>query len=102
MRINKPYFDRSGVIWLKSGSDKRRVNSKEELRRLSQVSDQFHADELPTESIRQGNSRQNRNQPRGRWKKDRCIKKIGRMRRIGPARGWLLGGEQVTLLRSTG
>jgi len=46
--IDKPYFDRKGIIWLKSGSDKRRVNSKEELRRLFQMSDQFHADELPT------------------------------------------------------
>jgi len=46
--IDKPYFDRNGIIWLKSGPDKRRVNSKEELRRLFQMSDQFHADELPT------------------------------------------------------
>lgn len=46
--IDKPYFDKNGVIWLKSGSDKRRVNSKEELRRLFQISSQFHADELPT------------------------------------------------------
>lgn len=46
--IDKPYFDRSGVIWLKVGADKRRINSKEELRRLFQMSDQFHADELPT------------------------------------------------------
>jgi len=46
--IDKPYFDRKGIIWLKSGSDKRRVNSKEELRRLFQMSDQFHADGLPT------------------------------------------------------
>jgi ATP-dependent DNA helicase RecG len=38
------------VIWLKSGSDKRRVNSKEELRRLFQSVDQFHADELPTKA----------------------------------------------------
>jgi ATP-dependent DNA helicase RecG len=30
--LDKPYFDRNGVIWLKSGADKRRVNSKEELR----------------------------------------------------------------------
>lgn len=43
---DKPYFDRNGVIWLKSGADKRRVNSKEELRRLFQSVDQFHADEL--------------------------------------------------------
>ncbi len=48
--LDKPYFDKNGVIWLKSGADKRRVNSKEELRRLFQVSDQFHADELPTKA----------------------------------------------------
>lgn len=48
--LDKPYFDKNGVIWLKSGADKRRVNSKEELRRLFQISDQFHADELPTKA----------------------------------------------------
>ncbi len=48
--IDKPYFDKNGVIWLKSGSDKRRINSKEELRRLFQSVDQFHADELPTKA----------------------------------------------------
>lgn len=46
--IDKPYFDKNGVIWLKAGADKRRVNSKEELRRFFQMSDQFHADALPT------------------------------------------------------
>jgi len=46
--IDKPYFDRNGIIWLKAGADKRRVNSKEELRRLFQLSGQFHADELTT------------------------------------------------------
>ena len=48
--IDRPYFDRNGVIWLKSGADKRRINSKEELRRLFQSVDQFHADELPTKA----------------------------------------------------
>ncbi|MBP6654652.1 MAG: ATP-binding protein, partial [Propionivibrio sp.] len=48
--LDKPYFDKNGVIWLKCGADKRRVNSKEELRRLFQISDQFHADELPTKA----------------------------------------------------
>lgn len=48
--IDKAYFDKNGVIWLKTGADKRRVNSKEELRRLLQMSDQFHADELPTKA----------------------------------------------------
>lgn len=48
--IDKPYFDKNGVIWLKTGSDKRRVNAKEELRRLFQFSAQFYADELPTKA----------------------------------------------------
>lgn len=48
--VDKPYFDKNGVIWLKTGADKRRVNSKEELRRLFQMTDQFHADELPTKA----------------------------------------------------
>lgn len=42
---DKPYFDRNGVIWLKNGADKRRVNSREELRRLFQSVDIFHADQ---------------------------------------------------------
>jgi ATP-dependent DNA helicase RecG len=48
--MDKPYFDKNGVIWLKIGADKRRVNSKEELRRFFQMSEQFHADELPTKA----------------------------------------------------
>ncbi len=47
---DKPYFDKNGVIWLKTGADKRRVNSKEELRRLFQITGQFYADELPTKA----------------------------------------------------
>ena len=47
---DRPYFDKNGEIWLKTGADKRRINSKEELRRLFQMSDQFHADELPTKA----------------------------------------------------
>lgn len=48
--LDKPYFDRQGVIWIKTGSDRRRIQSKEELRRLFQMTDQFHADELPTKA----------------------------------------------------
>lgn len=48
--LDKPYFDRKGVIWLKAGADKRRINSKEELRRLFQYTSQFHADELPSKA----------------------------------------------------
>ncbi len=48
--IDKPYFDRHGVIWVKVGSDKRRIQSKEELRRLFQSVDLVHADEVPTQA----------------------------------------------------
>lgn len=45
---DKPYFDKDGVIWLKEGADKRRVASKEEIRRLFESSASLHADEQPT------------------------------------------------------
>lgn len=48
--LDKPYFDRSGVIWLKSGADKRRINSKEELQRLFQSIGLVHADEVSTKA----------------------------------------------------
>jgi len=48
--LDKPYFDKNGVIWLKCGADKRRINSKEELRRLFQMSGQFYADGLPSQA----------------------------------------------------
>ncbi|MBQ7457114.1 MAG: putative DNA binding domain-containing protein [Desulfovibrio sp.] len=48
--LDKPYFDKNGVIWFKTGTDKRRINSKEELRRLFQITGQFFSDELPTKA----------------------------------------------------
>jgi ATP-dependent DNA helicase RecG len=45
---DKPYFGKDGVIWLKEGADKRRVASKEEIRRLFESSASLHADEQPT------------------------------------------------------
>jgi ATP-dependent DNA helicase RecG len=45
--MDKPYLDSNGVIWVKSGSDKRRVTSREEMRRMFQASDLIHADEIP-------------------------------------------------------
>ena len=48
--VDKPYFDRNGVIWFRSGSDKRRINSKAELYRLFQSVAQLHADEMPTKA----------------------------------------------------
>jgi len=43
--INKPYTDNKGIIWVKNGSDKRRVTSREEMARLLQSSGNLYADE---------------------------------------------------------
>lgn len=48
--IDKPYFDRNGHIWFKNGADKRKVHSKDELRRIFQESGAIHADETPTKA----------------------------------------------------
>jgi len=47
--LSKPYSDNNGVFWVKSGSDKRRVTSREEIQRLLQSADLVHADEVPVE-----------------------------------------------------
>lgn len=46
---DKPYFASDGAIYIKSGADKRKVTSKEELRRLFQESDILHGDQIPVE-----------------------------------------------------
>jgi ATP-dependent DNA helicase RecG len=43
--INKPYCNNEGAFWVKSGSDKRKVTSPEELQRLFQSSGKIYADE---------------------------------------------------------
>ena len=43
--LNKPYKDKNAVIWIKNGSDKRRVTSNEELSRLLQSGQNIFADE---------------------------------------------------------
>jgi len=45
--LSKPYSDNNGVFWVKSGSDKRRVTSREEIQRMFQSADIVHADEVP-------------------------------------------------------
>lgn len=45
--ISKPYKDRLGSIYVKNGSDKRRVISNEEIARLLQNSKIMFADEMP-------------------------------------------------------
>lgn len=47
--ISKPYSDNNGVFWMKSGADKRRVTSREEIQRLFQNAEIVHADEVPVE-----------------------------------------------------
>lgn len=43
--ISKPYMDKNGTIWIKSGSDKRRATSREEIQRIFQKEGIIHADE---------------------------------------------------------
>lgn len=45
--ISKPYTDNSGTIWVKSGSDKRRVTAREEMQRMFQSSLLIHGDDVP-------------------------------------------------------
>jgi ATP-dependent DNA helicase RecG len=52
--ISKPYADNNGVFWVKSGSDKRRVTSREEVQRMLQGADLVHADEVPVEGATTG------------------------------------------------
>ena len=49
--INKPYQDKNGVFWVKSGSDKRKATSREEIQRLFQESGMVHADTIPAEGM---------------------------------------------------
>ena len=43
---SKPHMDNNGIIWVKNGSDKRKVISKEEIARLLQSSGNLFADEI--------------------------------------------------------
>lgn len=52
--ISKPYADNEGVFWVKSGADKRRVTSREEVQRMLQSADLVHADEIPVEGATTG------------------------------------------------
>lgn len=52
--ISKPYADNDGVFWVKSGADKRRVTSREEVQRMLQSADLVHADEVPVEGTTAG------------------------------------------------
>jgi ATP-dependent DNA helicase RecG len=43
--VSKPHTDNKGIIWLKNGSDKRKVVAREEMARLLQSSGNLYADE---------------------------------------------------------
>lgn len=45
--IAKPYMDKNGVIWVKSGADKRKATSREEVQRMYQSASLIHGDEVP-------------------------------------------------------
>lgn len=49
--ISKPYMDKNGVIWVKSGSDKRKATSREEIQRLYQRASLIHGDEIPVAGL---------------------------------------------------
>lgn len=49
--LGKPYMDRNGAIWVKSGSDKRRATAREEIQRMFQQSSLVHADETPVTGL---------------------------------------------------
>jgi ATP-dependent DNA helicase RecG len=44
--LSKPYMDKDGAIWVKSGADKRKATSREELQRIFQKAGLVHADEV--------------------------------------------------------
>jgi ATP-dependent DNA helicase RecG len=49
--MSKPYMDKEGVIWVKSGSDKRRATSREEIQRMYQSAGLLHGDELSVNGL---------------------------------------------------
>ena len=52
--ISKPYMDNNGVTWVKSGADKRKVTSREELQRIFQSAGLIHGDEIPVHGLTAG------------------------------------------------
>jgi ATP-dependent DNA helicase RecG len=45
--LSKPYVDNTGAIWVKSGSDKRKVTAREEMQRMFQSSQLVYGDDVP-------------------------------------------------------
>nr|VFK47503.1 MAG: ATP-dependent DNA helicase RecG [Candidatus Kentron sp. TC] len=49
--LAKPYMDKNGLIWVKSGADKRKATGREELQRLFQRARLVHGDEIPASGL---------------------------------------------------
>ena len=49
--IAKPYMDKNGVIWVKSGADKRKATAREEIQRMYQSAGLLHGDEIAVPSM---------------------------------------------------
>ncbi|MFA6857540.1 MAG: ATP-dependent DNA helicase RecG, partial [Treponema sp.] len=49
--ISKPYMDKNGIIWIKTGSDKRKAASREEIQRIFQKEGIIHADETEVNGL---------------------------------------------------
>jgi ATP-dependent DNA helicase RecG len=49
--ISKPYIDKNGVIWVKSGDDKRKATAREEIQRMYQSAGLLHGDEIPVPTM---------------------------------------------------
>lgn len=49
--VSKPYMDKGGVIWVKSGANKRKATSREEIQRLYQSAGLIHGDEIPVPGL---------------------------------------------------
>ena len=50
--ISKPYMDKNGVIWVKSGADKRKATAREEIQRMYQSAGLLHGDEIPVPTMK--------------------------------------------------
>jgi ATP-dependent DNA helicase RecG len=49
--VSKPYMDKDGTILVKSGSDKRKATSREEIQRMYQSAGLIHGDEIPVDNL---------------------------------------------------
>jgi len=49
--VSKPYMDRNGIIWVKSGLDKRKATSREGIQRMYQSAGLIHGDEIPSDNL---------------------------------------------------